>query len=558
MSYFNWIAFAFVCACGVLSVVPLKEKVGGNSRRVLSEIIERYSSRILILILAVGLFARFYKIDELPVGFHVDEAAMAYDAYCLKEYGTDRYLNANPVYLINYGGGQSVLMAYLVSFAYRIFGTGTVFAIRFPAAFMGTASILFVFLITKKIFGKTAALLGAFFMAVFPTCIKMSRFGLDCYLMYSFVCLSVWLFALAVEKQENLYFVLAGTAWGITLYTYAISYIFVPVFLAVSVLYLLWIRRIRWKQLLFAGIPLGLLALPLILVLIVNNGLLNEISTDFITIPLLPLYRGGEISFSNVCGFVDALYNALIFDGWLYNSDLVYNTTYIAAIPLICIGLIKTGCDFVKSVRGKNFSWTFLLVSYIMGALLLMCVVSGPCVNKLNALYPLFAILSAVGLAWVSRRFDVVLGAVLCVFAGYFLIFTVSYFDDVNYAGELPLFSSNIAPAIETVEKLGLDGDVYVCDNMMDIKYEAVALALQPSPQEYQENLESRQIGRYHVKVPVYFDEDGELREELYEDCIYIIRTSNESETYSYITEKLKKMGFEKLSIEYYDIYYNP
>ena len=42
----------------------------------------------LIIVFAV---TRLWKLASLPYGLHVDEAAMAYDARCLAEYGYDRF-----------------------------------------------------------------------------------------------------------------------------------------------------------------------------------------------------------------------------------------------------------------------------------------------------------------------------------------------------------------------------------------------------------------------------------------------------------------------------------
>ena len=75
---------------------------------------------IFIIIMIIAIFSRAYKLNSLPVGIHVDEAGMAYDAYCLATNGTDRWLNNFPVYLENFGGGQSALYAYLAAIFIKI------------------------------------------------------------------------------------------------------------------------------------------------------------------------------------------------------------------------------------------------------------------------------------------------------------------------------------------------------------------------------------------------------------------------------------------------------
>ncbi len=59
---------------------------------------------VLIFIMAFGL--RIYKLGEIPHGINIDEAGMAYDAFCLLHFRVDRSLNQLPVYFVNFGGGQ--------------------------------------------------------------------------------------------------------------------------------------------------------------------------------------------------------------------------------------------------------------------------------------------------------------------------------------------------------------------------------------------------------------------------------------------------------------------
>ena len=71
------------------------------------------------------------ELTEIPAGMHVDEAGMAYDAWCLGNFGTDRFLNKWPVYLINYGSGQSAMYAYL-TMVFLKFGGVNLWMIRMP------------------------------------------------------------------------------------------------------------------------------------------------------------------------------------------------------------------------------------------------------------------------------------------------------------------------------------------------------------------------------------------------------------------------------------------
>lgn len=87
---------------------------------------------IYCLMFGIALLMHFFKLSEVPYGLHVDEAGITYDAYCLANYSVDLYLNRFPVYLINFGGGQSALNAYLVAALIKLTGDINPWIIRLP------------------------------------------------------------------------------------------------------------------------------------------------------------------------------------------------------------------------------------------------------------------------------------------------------------------------------------------------------------------------------------------------------------------------------------------
>ena len=78
---------------------------------------------LVVLLFCLGGFLMFYRLGDIPKGIHVDEAGAFYDAMSLMRYGVDRFLYHNPVYFINFGGGQNALYTYLASFSFELFGS---------------------------------------------------------------------------------------------------------------------------------------------------------------------------------------------------------------------------------------------------------------------------------------------------------------------------------------------------------------------------------------------------------------------------------------------------
>ena len=79
----------------------------------------------LFLLFGAALFLRAYRITQVPDIVHIDEAGLGYNAWCLANFGIDRYFNEMPVYPENFGGGQSPLYTYLVVLLIKTVGKGS-------------------------------------------------------------------------------------------------------------------------------------------------------------------------------------------------------------------------------------------------------------------------------------------------------------------------------------------------------------------------------------------------------------------------------------------------
>lgn len=293
-----------------------------------------------ILIFALFLITRLYRLAEIPRGIHVDEAGMAFDAFCLSRYGTDRYGLSWPVYLANYGGGQSALYAYLAAAAIRLFHfSPTVF--RLPAVFGGFLTLLFGSLIIKRTLGTKAALTGAFLFTVCPYFLMASRWGLDCNLMLGFSMMSLYLLIAAVSSGRPGLYALAGLSYGITLYSYAIAFISLPLFLALALSGLLWHKKITTSQLFAFALPLGLLAAPLLLMVAFNSGLVTPFPTPGFSIPILPEYRGSELSLVHAAENLGLFRILFSHDFLAYNGFAAYGTLYYLSVPFFLAGIAQ-------------------------------------------------------------------------------------------------------------------------------------------------------------------------------------------------------------------------
>lgn len=338
----------------------------------------------------VALFMHFYKLAEIPYGLHIDEAGMAYDAYCLANYSVDRYLNHFPVYLINYGGGQSALNAYLVAFLIKITGSLNTWIIRLPGAVIAIFSYIAGVNLIRKFLGEKWGMVSGFFIAIFPYFTMQSRFGLDCNLLLGLTTIALYILILAEEKKKNYIFIIAGIMWGISYYTYALSYLTNTLFLGFLLCYWLYMKRITWKKAFYFGIPVLCIVFPLLLMVIINTFSLPQIETPFFTILRLPNYRNNDIIFTKMWENLCTTVKYILTKDWLpYNAFDKFFTMYRLSIVFAIVGIVRLFMDMLKTIIKKEYSRNMVFLILLMTYLFLGMLIGddGPNINRLNGIF---------------------------------------------------------------------------------------------------------------------------------------------------------------------------
>lgn len=392
---------------------------------------------------------------------------------------------------------------------------------------------------------------------------------MDCNLLLGITTIGLYVLLLAIEKQRNLYFILAGIIWGISYYAYVLSYFGSTLFLGILLCYLLRIKKISWRQVFYFGIPVLLLAWPLFIMVMINVLKLPQIKTNIFTIPLIPIDRVGEISFTNLWdNFVVTLRMILTEDGIYSNSFPQYYTMYRISIPFAILGIFKVTIETVKSVLNKKYSVD------IVFALLFYCwifvgILTGdaPTIYRVNGIFfaLFYCVLYGIRYAyqilkkWVNsapvlegslkeavRNIDL-LGQkfilfILFLYATCFVRFTHYYFGD---------YLENIEPSFmfyDTYEEItrfietetGSPKSVYV-DNP-NIQYVYYFLTDRVNP--FEANINENGTGSYWKYV-------FGLPEEIDTEAIYIVKTFNDN----YIN-KLSDYPFEVYTSGMYSCYY--
>ncbi|MCL2860212.1 MAG: glycosyltransferase family 39 protein [Oscillospiraceae bacterium] len=434
MNIINGISIVLVIIFIVIIIFKPKNEVKSENK--IEVFIEKNSKVIFFIILVFAILLRIVLLQDIPVGVNVDEAGIAYDASSMANYGVDRDLNKNPVYLINYGDGQNVLYTYVTSLFIKIFGY-SVFILRLPAVLFSIGGIVAAYFLVKEHRGKTMGLLFMFIITMVPWEIMKARWGLESNLLSPMFIISIFLLSKAVKKQKGRYFLLSGISFGITLYAYAVSYVILPIFLLMAFIYLKFKKEINFKQIIFFGTGIIFFAIPLILLLLINNNIIHEIKTNFITIPKLPAYRQGEVSLGNIKYNLFSIWSIFYRDNLPYNSLPDFGTVYMFSFAILFGGIFI----FIKKINdGKNLKeifsninkvdvfMLFALISSIICGLLIYA----PNINKINAVYiPLIYFISLT-IYYILRNRKKIFLIIIIMYIIFFTMFCMKYFSQKN------------------------------------------------------------------------------------------------------------------------------
>lgn len=162
-----------------------------------------HNKPILILIIILAVFLRFYQLDKIPSGLYVDEASIGYNAYSILLTGKDEYGKLFPIFMRSIGAFSSPLYVYLTIVPVFLFGLN-IFAVRFLSALSGVVIVYLTYLLVKEadIFEtEKYNLLTAILVAISPWNIFFSRGAYEANLALAMILLSLYKLTIFFKKQ---------------------------------------------------------------------------------------------------------------------------------------------------------------------------------------------------------------------------------------------------------------------------------------------------------------------------------------------------------------------
>lgn len=315
----------------------------------------------LVLILSLALFLRIFNSWEVPTA-HVDEGYAFYSAKCLLNYGQDIWGKELSIYSSAWGGGMSMGYIYFSIPFLALFGQ-SLFIFRLPMILMGVLAVYFVYKIgcfKNKNIGYGMALL----YATVPWSVMQQRWALDCnfFIVLFIPGLYFMLKYLFEDNKKSLYVSLI--IWGLSLYGYALAYLYMPVILLAILITLVIKKKLIIKDWIVPAIIMFLIALPLML--FVFNNLLDLGMTKFLFLdfPYLPSFRSSELgfSFSNITRILKIV--LLNTDNYVINTFKDTGLLYYWSAPFLCLGIFRM--YFKENDKLNSFMKVLFAVSLLV------------------------------------------------------------------------------------------------------------------------------------------------------------------------------------------------
>lgn len=333
---------------------------------------------LVCLAAIITIFMHTYKLCDIPFGLNVDEAGAAYDALNIARYGVDRWLNSYPVYFTNYGDGQNALYIYITAILIKLFGISKL-VIRAGIVIASFIGGYYIFRYSTYAFKeKYADAVCLMLYAILPVFTMTQRFGLESHLMLAAGIASVYFLARAMETGRVRYYLGAGIVCGLTLYTYALAYIVLPICLLVLILYGIRLKSFNIKRVVAFVLPLAILATPLVLVQLVNLFDLPAFRLGPLTITKLITYRSNEVGAVDLWqNFKNVLFNVFLWDNRSYNSTSLFGNMYFISIPFIAVGFGKAVVDAYYSVKKKVFDYSVPMLAWLLGQFVIGMLLNG-------------------------------------------------------------------------------------------------------------------------------------------------------------------------------------
>lgn len=413
---------------------------------------------LIILIGVLALILRLYRLVEIPISLHWDEASWGYNAYSILKTGRDEYGKFFPFIFKAFGDYKAPIYVYLTAISIAVFGFGE-FAIRFPAALFGVIDVILVYFLVCELFSnlrqkRIVGYLAALVLTFSPWHYDFSHGAWEVNVLAALFLLGLIFFFRAFKKPKLVFF--SALFFVSCFYVYNSAKLILPLSaLGLLIFYPREVfQKIGFKKIFLAGILVILLVMPVFRATFWGGagGRLKVMSVfsykrpaeEATRIALAEKTRVGSLRYqvfnNDFVYFFKGIFERylnhfssrfLFFEGdW---TDFRHGIPDFGVLNWLDLPLLVLGTFYLlkERIKGQGFLWYFLAIAPLPAAL------TRDIIQSLRAyfmIYPL-AIICAFGIFFFWERIRILgfwrWGGILTLGIGYlfvFLLFADRYF----------------------------------------------------------------------------------------------------------------------------------
>jgi 4-amino-4-deoxy-L-arabinose transferase-like glycosyltransferase len=469
----------------------------------------------LTLVLFIAFVLRAYNFVDHP-SIWADEASAGYESFSLLNTGRDRSNVPLPVYFTEWGSGQNVLHSYLSIPLVAFFGLSPL-SVRLTTLFAGILTVALLYSIAKRLFGEPTAFVAMVALAITPWHIMSSRWGHDSNEFPFFLLIGCYAVLYAMENGGVKRKIVAFLPWALSLYSYAVGYLVVPVWVALVAVFNLRVLAKNWRWWLIAFFIFGVLVLPIGLFFIKNfvvHGVLPFEALLPFGMPLLAFDRGAQVTKAIPNGWIKTFFAIVsgFQEGDSRNALVDMASILMSVIPLSIVGIFFWIRDAKRTGHVHLFAlWLLaclpMLLLFDFGVLRYSALYLPLIVSAADGLVRLCKILAVQKRVWLIT--GVVSLSMLQV-----SVFAIDYFivspNQLEYQWKL---SYDFGTAIRKGVALATPVEDILVTNAIDMPEMLTAFYLSYPPERYQVEeqhhqiggmFETRQFGRFHFGLANY------------------------------------------------------
>ena len=375
--------------------------VGATSGQPELVIPEPYPWLVGALFFLAALLIRGISLTSHPFVLNGVEASLGLDAVAV---GNGLIRNPFAVgWLTN-----PTLPAYLLLIPLRLFGQ-TILGVRILSVLVGSLTVALLYLLGRRVWGETVALIAAILLAGAHVHVHYSRLGMNNVWDALLIFVSVALVVLAVRQGRRRNWLAAAVATGAGFYFYMSSHL-LPLILLGALVYLLVTSRSRLRQqsrhILAAAALILIIILPQWLFYNSNAGVFLQRAEN------VGILQSGWLAQETVKTGRTALD---LYSEQFWRSVLAFQagadtaTTYNPGIPLLRFipALLFTFGLGLALVRWRRFAWAILLIWLTVTLLFAgFLLISPPDSHRLLGVMPAVCLIAAAPLAWLARLLE--------------------------------------------------------------------------------------------------------------------------------------------------------